>query len=142
MSTNDWLNKVIEANRPRLEESIRQGIHQLAEGDGVSLDELLYQWKCTDFETRLDAEHTYPFVEDEDAYGVYGYGHHDKQEFARLVNEYDIACGWSEEVSPYTAADVQHLHAAPSRTLPDERFTWRDVTPQTPGAFPLTLILR
>lgn len=101
-----------------------------------------YVWSAKDFVMVWDDENTFPFIEDEDANGLYGFGHHDKDEFAAAANRFDFVCGLDPEDCSYTAADVQHLYAAPSPILPEERFTWKDVTPETPGAFPLTLIYR
>lgn len=109
----------------------------------TDLNAATYVWSAKDFVVVWDDENTFPFIEDEDAYGLYGYGHHAKDEFAAAVNRYDlIATGLDPEDCVYTAADVQHLYAVPSPTLPEERFTWKDVTPETPGAFPLTLVYR
>jgi hypothetical protein len=103
-------------------------------------------WAAKDFETKLDADHTFPFYEDEWGDGFCGYGHQDKAEFARLVNEYDEVCGG--DVDPedaYTESDVSHRYAIPYPT-DNELFTWRngdaDVTADTPGAFPITMISR
>lgn len=102
-----------------------------------------YTWLAKDFVTVFDDVNTFPFIEDEDGYGVYGYGHHDKAEFATAVNRFDlVVAGLDPEDCQYTAGDVKHLYAAPSPRLPEERFTWKDVTSETPGAFPLTLIYR
>lgn len=102
------------------------------------------------FDVQWDAEHKFPFFEDENADGIYGHGHHDPVEFARLVNLYDEVCNGEpmEREWQYRPADVAHTYAvayAPIGQSADEeewRFTWRGVTPETPGAFPMTVIQR
>lgn len=101
-----------------------------------------YIWAPKDFVTVWDDENTFPFIEDENAV-IYGYGHHDKAKFVEVVKRYDMVVGGCDpEDCGCSEAEIQHLYAAPDRTYPEERFTWKDVTPETPGAFPLTLVYR
>jgi len=99
------------------------------------------KWQEKDFITRYDEKHTFPFVEDENAFGLYGWGHQDKVSFALKANEYDrLNAGESyDEDTRYTARHVQHVYA---KRLPNERFTWGGITAETPGVFPLTILLR
>ena len=65
-----------------------------------------------DFEVQYDATHTFPFFEDEDAYGVYGYGHVDPDTFAADVNAYDeYTNGEPYDDEGYAASDVRHEYA-------------------------------
>lgn len=98
-------------------------------------------WQLDDFVTIWDAKHTFPFAEDENALGLFGYGHQNKVEFALKVNEFDrLASGVSySEDTRYTAKHVRHIYA---KRLPNERFTWDGITSETPGAFQLTMLLR
>ncbi|MCV7286106.1 hypothetical protein H7J87_12275 [Mycolicibacterium wolinskyi] len=88
------------------------------------------------------SERTLPFIEDEFGNGVYGYGHWDKAEFAAAVNEYDRRHGADHaDDEERTASDVAHAWAVV--TDPDtQRFTWSDVTAESPNAFPVTVIQR
>jgi hypothetical protein len=107
----------------------------------------MHDWCAHDFEMRWDEENVFPFIEDEDAYGIYGWGHHDKALFAALVNRYDlVSAGLDPEDCTYTAGDVKHLYAVPHPGNPEERFTWkidgRPVTVDDENAFALTLLTR
>ena len=62
-----------------------------------------------DFKTVYDDDHTFPFFEDEDGETYTGYGHIDKAEFARLVNEYEQLVGF--DTPSCTVEDVKHGHA-------------------------------
>ena len=96
---------------------------------------------------------TYPFVEDENA-NVHGYGHQDKAEFARAVNDYDVAVGGVDSTDAcWDAGDIPYRWGV--MDLDGERF-WVNVpaTDQrvehllvpgpvgenTPGAFPITCL--
>ena len=83
-----------------------------------------------------EAGRVFPFVEDEDC-NITGYGHQDKAEFARLVNEYDAVCGnempGGEE---YDDSDVAHDWVVLNGD--GESLRYRDVSESTPGAFPVT----
>lgn len=100
------------------------------------------------FDVQWDAAHKFPFFEDENADGIYGYGHHDPAEFARLVNLYDEVSNGEPMEWQYKPADVVHTYAlafAPIGKTADEdewRFTWRGVTHATPGAFAMTVVPR
>lgn len=100
-----------------------------------------------DFDVRWDNDITYPFFEDEDGSYLFGYGHQDKAEFARLVAQYDISNGVDPEDADYTENDVSHLYAVayhPVGRPEDEewRFTWDEVDKDSEGAFPLTVLSR
>lgn len=99
-----------------------------------------------DFEVQWDAEHTFPFFEDENGDGVYGYGHHDKEGFARQLNEFDELCTGGPSEDEYTADQVAHDWAVAyiKPGDPDDYWmtTWHDVTEETPGAFPMTRVMR
>jgi hypothetical protein len=97
------------------------------------------------FDMPYDNEHTFPFFEDENADGVYGYGHTDKADFAARVTEYDTICNGEPADDGYTESDVHHTWAVaynPGDGPSDEwRFT-RAVAAGTEGAFPMTAISR
>lgn len=87
-----------------------------------------------DFTTNYDGV-ILPFIEDESA-RIYGFGHQDKEQFARLVNKYDQMCSMGESDFVTSSSDVKHLYAYVTDHL-DCRFKWRD-KPQE-GDFPITL---
>lgn len=117
---------------------------------------------AADFTVEWDATHTFPFFEDENANGLWGYGHQDEAEFAEAANAYDHLLdpdGRGSE-DDYTADDVSHSWgiayshgngeddwivsrrvAATDRDLTHAR-DLTDVDENTPGAFPLTYISR
>jgi hypothetical protein len=100
---------------------------------------------AADFELRYDDEHTFPFFSDEE--GTYGFGHIDPTEFAKLVNDYDVLCCAGDPEWRYDESDVKHLYARAFSQDDAESeygwlFTWDNVTAETEGAFPLTLINR
>lgn len=107
----------------------------------------LVEVTAKDFEVKYDAERTFPFYEDENATGVYGYGHTDKDEFAASVTEFDrYANGefWHPD-EVYTADDVHHGWAvAYDSTAFGGEWAWdrSGVSFDTPGAFPMTWIYR
>lgn len=85
-------------------------------------------------------ERVLPIFEDEGGFGVYGYGHWNKDQFAALVNEYDRR-GARNEPDAYDTSDVHHVWAVV--TDPESQsFSWRNVTADSPFAFPVTLIRR
>lgn len=90
-----------------------------------------------DFTTVYDESHTFPFIEDENANGVYGFGHTDRAEFAAAVNEYDRYSSGDDDLIPYAAEDVRRGYAV---AMSDERF--RFVTADVDGAVPITYVLR
>jgi hypothetical protein len=83
---------------------------------------------------------------DEDGNWVYAYGHVDPATFAGAVNDYDGEVAGCLDPDDLCGADaVEHCHAI---TLigPDEPdgwwITWGDVTAETPGSFPITVVSR
>lgn len=99
-----------------------------------------------DFDTVWDSEHTFPFFEDEDAAGVYGFGHIDKATFAAQVNQCDVLAMGESLASGigYTESDVIHCWAVLTSPREDDgvRFSWRGVDSRTLGSWPLTRIVR
>ncbi|KQO98596.1 hypothetical protein [Leifsonia sp. Leaf264] len=99
-----------------------------------------------DFAVKWDDERTFPFFEDEQAIGIFGYGHTDKQAFAAAVNDYDVYVG---NVDPgeatYDASVVEHDWAV-AYTVNGDVNSWllstHDVTETTKGAFPVTVVPR
>lgn len=82
-------------------------------------------------------------IEDENASWVIGYGHVDKGAFAAAVNAYDAACDAdAQEDDGYTASDVQHQYAVVIEPKPEWWITYVDVTAETPGSFPITVVTR
>ncbi|QBI98761.1 hypothetical protein SEA_BOBBY_131 [Mycobacterium phage Bobby] len=91
-----------------------------------------------DFEFQYDAGHTYPFFEDENAWGLYAYGDIDPAEFARLANEYDIEIGGlNPGDATYTADDVHTRWAA---RVDEDCLQW--APSGTPNAFPVAVLDR
>lgn len=92
-----------------------------------------------DFITTVHDDRTFPFFEDENGNGVYGYGHTDKAEFATAVNKYDRYVGGV--VSNYFAGDVLHGYITPS---PDNPGLFRVVRelPVPADATPITWVPR
>ena len=89
---------------------------------------------------------TYPFFEDEDANGVYGYGHQDKETFANLVNEYDADCRGDFAVfaEAYTEDFVIHAYAEALMREEREEDDWRFTVVLEPSeaSVPITYISR
>lgn len=104
-----------------------------------------------DFEVKYDADHTYPFYEDEEG-DVYGYGHPDKVGAAAWVKAYYdyIDPAGDKDDHHVDPADVRHLWAV---RLPDDgdgfRFHFvrldgsgRLIGADEPGAFPIWMVTR
>lgn len=91
-------------------------------------------------------DHTkFPFFDDEDGGGLYGYGHQDKDAFARAANEYDRVC--NNDIHPddqHTELDVIHAWAVVTDPRDGDglRMAWNGVESTSLGAFPLTRIDR
>lgn len=98
-----------------------------------------------DFEMRWDADHTFPFTEDEDA-TIMAYGRHDPTEFVRQVFVYDQLTGETDSSDgPMDAGEVQHKWAVHLDRGGEEDgwwITWGDVTESTEQAFPVTVVIR
>ena len=58
-----------------------------------------------DFSTG-DGITTFPFFEDENGHGIYGYGHWAKDAFAAAVNDYDDYCANEVDLEEDELADV------------------------------------
>ena len=84
--------------------------------------------------------------EDDDGNYVYAYGHADKATYASAVNDLDAEMIGNATDDPYTADDVHHLWAVTLKPADDPDgwlITWPDdVTDQTPGSFPMTVVNR
>lgn len=118
-----------EADSPQLATDLRQAV-----GPRVLT--------AKDFQWRYDDTHVYPFFETENADWVIGYGHGDKAAFAAAVDDYDRYAGELDlDETGYTADEVAHLWAVVD-DKDAERITWRDVTAETPGAFPISVVSR
>ncbi|WP_372595601.1 hypothetical protein, partial [Actinotalea sp.] len=87
-----------------------------------------------------------PIVENEDATHVYSYGHVDPQAMADAVNAWDQEMVGDFSMDWRTGADeVQHAYAVTIKGAGDPEgwwMSWRDVTAETPGAFPISLVTR
>lgn len=98
-----------------------------------------------DFEMRWDAEHVFPFVEDEDA-TIMAYGHHDPATFVQQVFEYDrLVIGGEFADEPMDTGDVRHFWAVRvDEGNPEDGWwmTWGGITQDTEHAFPVTVIVR
>lgn len=100
-----------------------------------------------DMKMLWDNGKTYPFVESENC-TVMGYGHPDRAEFAALVSDYDRAAGWDDGEDSTAADDVSQLWAVrvPNPSGAEEAdgwwMRWSDVTAETPGAFPVSIVQR
>lgn len=87
-------------------------------------------------------ERVLPIFEDEAAFGVYGYGHWDKIQFAEVVNEYDHCSAHNRQAADlYQDQDVHHVWAVVTDPS-TQSFSWQNITADTPFAFPVTLIKR
>lgn len=89
--------------------------------------------KPEDFTMYWDDQHTFPFIEDEDA-NITGYGHQDKAELAAAINRYDELCngGPLRPEERWTADDIGHYWV----TQRGERL--HKCSADTPEAFPVT----
>lgn len=94
-----------------------------------------------------------PLQEDEDGLHVWSLGHHDREEFAAAVTEYDREVSGDPNVEPTGMLDVERRYAVVVWRLVDEfddglddhdwRVRWDDIiTAETPGAFPVTVVNR
>ena len=93
-----------------------------------------------DFHSYIEGRY-WPFFEDEDATGFYGYDHQDPTEFAGLVNEYIYRLqGEMDPKWAFTEERVEHKFARTYKKGEDLKFTWRDVDSETPDAYPITMI--
>jgi hypothetical protein len=107
-----------------------------------------HPWYATtaDFDVQFDADHKFPFYEDENGCGIYGFGHMDKAEFAAQVNQYDTLCtGEAFDERGYVPEDVIHCWAvitAPKDEDGSYQFSWRGIDSRTLGAWPLTRVDR
>ncbi|AAN01704.1 hypothetical protein PBI_CJW1_89 [Mycobacterium phage Cjw1] len=98
---------------------------------------------ASEFETRWDADNTFPFFEDEYGYGLFGYGHQDKAEFVAMANRYNELCGVGIDEVPCTSDDVVHCWAVVTDPRNEDdgiRFSWLGIDADTYGAWPLTWI--
>lgn len=94
---------------------------------------------AADLTMQWDEDNTFPFVEDENA-NITGYGHQDPAAFAAEVNRYDkITSGEAyPEDERWGAEHIGHRWAVAN---PDgESLTVKNVTAETPGAFPITTL--
>lgn len=85
-------------------------------------------------------------IENDGGDWVYAYGHIDPEVYAAAVNDFDREmAGYLDPDDQYTERDVQHHHAV-TLAGPDGPegwlISWEDVTPETPGAFPITVVSR
>jgi len=82
--------------------------------------------------------------EDENANWVIAFGHLDKTEYAHAVNAYDTGANGEPYLDgdQYTEEDVQHAHAVTITRPPEWWISLRNVTAETPGAFPVTVVFR
>lgn len=106
---------------------------------------------ASDFEMQYDPDHRYPFFEDEDA-AIFAFGHPDPAELAEAINAYFVHCGASDpEGDPAcTPDDVDHRWAVTTQRGDETGFRYRDITADgrhrditedTPGAFPITVVI-
>lgn len=95
-----------------------------------------------DFETQYDEKHHYMFVEDENGDLFYTYGHDRDSEFVRQIREYCIEIGGvdPDEVE-IDGGDIDHRWAVTIQPAPEWQFTCRDVNENTPGAFPVSVVV-
>ncbi|MDM2418432.1 Uncharacterised protein [Mycobacteroides abscessus subsp. massiliense] len=94
-----------------------------------------------DFETQYDEKHRYMFTEDENGDMYYAYGHDRDSEFVRQLREYCIEIARSSpDDAEFSEGDITHLWAVTVEPAPEWRFTWRNVTESTPGAFPISVV--
>ena len=99
---------------------------------------------AADFEMRFDDAHTFPFFEDENGNGLWGFGHQDKAEFVRLVNEYDALCNGEPLIDTYDADDPQHVFYLAYTEMGATADEWRvRIVPEgTENSYPGTVIFR
>lgn len=95
-----------------------------------------------DFDTQWDSTHTYPFFEDERGDRLYAYGHDRDAEFAAEATRFGIEIGELDpEDAECTTEDITH-HWAVVTDPEEQSFTWCDITENTPGAFPVSVLER
>lgn len=81
-----------------------------------------------------------PVIENEDGTHAYTYGHVDPETFAAAVSDYDREVAGEDE--PTDADSVDHRYAITTVSPPEWWMTWKNVTAETPGAFPITVVSR
>ena len=90
-----------------------------------------------------EVHHGVALCEDENGNFIYAYGHRGKSVMARAINAYDKStAGESFGTNP---GDVVHKWAVTKTPAdsPDGRWIhWGEVTQETPGAFPVTMVAR
>jgi len=102
---------------------------------------------AADFEWEVDADHKWPLLEDESGDYVFGFGHVNQAEFARLVNEFERYCdpAGADDWEHYET-DVQHVFAVAYDQGGDVRWYWAEngvaVSADREGAFALTVLSR
>ncbi|SKQ88719.1 Uncharacterised protein [Mycobacteroides abscessus subsp. abscessus] len=96
-----------------------------------------------DFETQYDEKHHYMFTDDEDCDMFYTYGHDRDEEFVSQLREYhiEILRWYDPDEVEFSEGDIRHLWAVTVEPAPEWRITWRDVTENTPGAFPVSVVV-
>lgn len=107
----------------------------------------LKPFTADDLSMDMGAEYggVYPFVEDENA-NVTGHGHQDKAAFAEAINTYDRAMnpGGFADDERWFASDISHQWAVRNTeetcTVYVDSDRDRPITPETPGAFPITTL--
>lgn len=86
-----------------------------------------------------------PIIENEGGDVMYAYGHVDPVTFAGAVDDYDTevaGCVMGVDSEPTDPEDVDHLYAVTVTGPPEWWMSWNDVTAETPGAFPITVVTR
>ena len=68
------------------------------------------------------------------------YGDVDGNELAAAANAYDAWTANRAPVERWTSQDVCVLWVVATRPAPDFHLEWDGITPETPGAFPLTIV--
>lgn len=106
----------------------------------------------SDFEMRWDADHTFPFTENEDA-TIMAHGHHDPAEFVKQIKVYDTLVNGPEpyddvmdegEVKHYWAVrtNVNFEDVDDGEDIDGWWIKWGGITQDTPNAFPVTVVTR
>jgi hypothetical protein len=97
-----------------------------------------------DFEMFWDADHTFPFIETEDA-AIVAYGHPDAEVLAAQITEFDRLCGETHsdgwETDPEAIARCYAV-LVDGGSGDDWSIRWGGVDASAAGAFPVSVVIR
>ena len=95
-----------------------------------------------DFSMQYDAEHTFPFIEDENA-TIMAWGHPDPVTLAGRITEYDRRASGDPEAEATQPENISRVYAVMVEDGEEWRIRWgSSVSADTEGAFPVSIVSR